>query len=165
VRILTTIARKEAREGDLAGARDYGKHVAKNMGISIVRAGRELEMDEGLLIQHDPVERWWGMEIQFAPALDEVFGVTNNKQTAVKLREPLSHKTPLDRQTFYNDINDDYTPLKPLLKVIDATLTRVRRLKDQKTGERNRATPEPESVSYATQAIQKRGVEGHPAPR
>jgi hypothetical protein len=165
VRVLTTIARKEAREGDLAGARDYGKHVAKNMGISIVRAGRELEMDEGLLIQHDPVERWWGMEIQFAPALDEVFGVTNNKQTAVKLREALSHKTPSDRQAFYNDINDEYTPLKPLLRVIDATLTRVRAaLKDQKTGERTRVAREPESVSYATKAILNRSAEGHPAP-
>jgi len=163
--VFTTIARKEAREGDLAGARDYGKHVARNMGISIVRAGRELEMDEGLLIQHDPVERWWGMEIQFMPALDEVFGVTNNKQTAVKLREALSHKTPSDQQSFYDDISDEYSSLKPLRKVIDSTLKHVRNaLKDQTNGGRKRANPEPESVVPATKAIQKRGAEGHPAP-
>lgn len=163
VRILTTIAREEAREGDLAGARDYGKHVARNMGISIVRAGRELEMDEGLLIQHDPVERWWGMEIQFAPALDEVFGVTNNKQTAVKLREALSHKTPSDQQAFHDDISDEYLSLKPLRKVIDSTLKRVRNaLKKQKEGP-PRNTPEDESVVPATDAIKNRIAKGHSA--
>ena len=163
VRILTTIAREEAREGDLAGARDYGKHVARNMGISIVRAGRELEMDEGLLIQHDPVERWWGMEIQFAPALDEVFGVTNNKQTAVKLREALSHKTPSDQQAFHDDISDEYPSLKPLRKVIDSTLKRVRNaLKKQKEGP-PRNTPEDESVVPATDAIKNRIAKGHSA--
>jgi hypothetical protein len=135
------------------------------MGISIVRAGRELEMDEGLLIQHDPVERWWGMEIQFMPALDEVFGVTNNKQTAVKLREALSHKTPSDQQVFYDDISDEYPSLKPLRKVINSTLKHVRNaLKAQTNGGRKRANPEPESVVPATDAINNRIDNGHSAP-
>ena len=52
-----------------------------------MRAGRELEMDQSWVIAYDPRERWSGMEIEFPPALDEVFGGTNNKQTARYLSE------------------------------------------------------------------------------
>jgi len=31
---------------------------------------------------YDPLERWWGVEVSFQPELDDVFGVTNNKQAA-----------------------------------------------------------------------------------
>jgi hypothetical protein len=30
----------------------------------------------------DPRDRWWGIEVLFEPELDDVFGVTNNKQAA-----------------------------------------------------------------------------------
>ena len=30
----------------------------------------------------DPRDRWWGIEVMFDPELDDVFGVTNNKQAA-----------------------------------------------------------------------------------
>jgi len=64
------------------GRTEYGKHAGRNIGVSIVRAGRELELDGAWAIGYDPVERWWGIEVEFPPALDEVFGVTNNKQAA-----------------------------------------------------------------------------------
>lgn len=64
------------------GAEAYGKHAAQNVGVSVVRAGRELELDDAWANSYDPVERWWGVEVEFPPALDEVFGVTNNKQAA-----------------------------------------------------------------------------------
>ena len=35
----------------------------------------------------NPVERWWGAEIEFPSILDEVFGVTYNKQNATKLAQ------------------------------------------------------------------------------
>ncbi len=64
------------------GDKIYGKHAAKNIGVSLIRAGRELELDGTWAIGYDPRERWWGVEVEFPPALDEVFGVTNNKQAA-----------------------------------------------------------------------------------
>jgi hypothetical protein len=53
----------------------------ENLGISLVRAGREIQVLQPT--------RWftlgnydydWGCEISFSPALDEEFGITNNKQ-------------------------------------------------------------------------------------
>ncbi len=64
------------------GRKPYGRHAAGNVGVSIMRADRELDLDQGWAISYDPTERWWGVEVDFPPALDEIFGVTNNKQAA-----------------------------------------------------------------------------------
>jgi hypothetical protein len=85
--IRLSCAKAKAREKQNAGSTPYGKHAAKNVGISIVRAGRELDMDQTLVIQYDPTERWWGIELEFPPALDELMGVTNNKQSARNLTD------------------------------------------------------------------------------
>lgn len=64
------------------GSKPLGKYVKKLEGISIVRAGREI--DFGIFDFYDrvnnPYHRWWGCEICFNPVLDELFGVSNNKQ-------------------------------------------------------------------------------------
>lgn len=65
-----------------------------NRGISFVRAGREIETVEALprskKDQADGLGRWpllqsyayhYGMEVSFDPVLDEVFGITNDKQS------------------------------------------------------------------------------------
>ena len=75
-------ARKLSPTGVVAGNQPHGKHAARNVGVSVVRAGRELELEQSWVIAYDPRERWWGVEVEFPPSLDEVFGVTNNKQTA-----------------------------------------------------------------------------------
>ena len=82
VTIRFSYAKDEARPSDQAGRLPYGQHAKSNIGVSIVRAGRELELDQGFVLQYDPTERWWGIEVDFPPALDELFGVTNNKQSA-----------------------------------------------------------------------------------
>ena len=68
---------------EAGGASKLGKHAARNVGISLLRANRELELDKSFVIGYDPVERWWGLEVHFDPELDDVFGVTNNKQSAI----------------------------------------------------------------------------------
>lgn len=64
------------------GSYEIGKHVKKLEGISVIRAGREI--DFGIFDYYNPTNepqhRWWGCEIIFEPELDELFGVTNNKQ-------------------------------------------------------------------------------------
>lgn len=87
ITIRFSYAKEQAREHPQAGAQPYGKHAARNVGVSLVRAGRELELDQSWVIQYDPVERWWGVEVEFPPALDELFGVTNNKQSARNFSE------------------------------------------------------------------------------
>lgn len=87
VRVQYSHAKKEARPGVTPGSLPHGKHAGRNSGLSVVRAGRELELDEGFTDPSNPRDRWWGIEIEFPPALDEVFGVTNNKQHAHRLSE------------------------------------------------------------------------------
>ena len=76
----------------LAGVKDrgqttYGRLARDNIGVSVMRAGREIMLDPGWCIGYDPRERWWGAEVEFPPALDELFGVTNNKQAATHFSE------------------------------------------------------------------------------
>lgn len=103
VKIKYSLAKEEARVVRNAGALPHGKHAAKNIGISLVRANRELDLDDSICIKYDPVERWWGIEISFPPALDEVFGVTNNKQYANNFSE-LAH---YDLKDFADEDNGD----------------------------------------------------------
>jgi hypothetical protein len=84
VRFKVSVAKSEVRQA--GGASQIGKHAARNVGVSVVRARRELEINHGFEISYDPRERWWGIEVSFDPGLDDVFGVTNNKQAATAFR-------------------------------------------------------------------------------
>ena len=65
-----------------AGDAPWGKHAERNKGVSVVRARRELEVSLAWVNNYEPEERWWSVEVEFSPVLDEVFGVVNNKQHA-----------------------------------------------------------------------------------
>ena len=79
VRFQFTIAQPEIQ--NLGGNSIQGRHYAKNTGISFVRAGREIDFDGfDFLERSEPRHRWWGAEVRFDPVLDELFGLTNNKQ-------------------------------------------------------------------------------------
>ncbi|MET2946694.1 ATP-binding protein [Vibrio owensii] len=69
------------------GSTDWGKDCKANTGVSIVRAGRELVLRDRFLSQslRESKGRFIGIEVSFPPVLDELFGVTNNKQDAVGL--------------------------------------------------------------------------------
>ena len=65
-----------------AGKLPWGKHADRNKGVSIVRGKRELDLSQAWVNSYEPEERWWSVEVQFDPLLDDVFGVVNNKQHA-----------------------------------------------------------------------------------
>jgi hypothetical protein len=56
--------------------------ISKGAGVSVVRAGREV--DHGWFFlptkRRENYDDWWRCEIQFEPVLDEAFGVTHTKQ-------------------------------------------------------------------------------------
>src|SRR5262249_28800131 len=56
--------------------------LSKGAGVSIVRAGREV--DYGWFFMgskhRENYDDWWRCEIQFDPILDEAFGITHTKQ-------------------------------------------------------------------------------------
>ena len=64
------------------GSAPWGKHADRNKGVSIMRARRELELSLAWVNNYEPEERWWSVEVEFDPILDEIFGVVNNKQHA-----------------------------------------------------------------------------------
>ncbi|UXL29532.1 ATP-binding protein [Stenotrophomonas maltophilia] len=80
VTIVASICKRETRND--GGGTSIGQHAQKNQGISVVRAKRELELNTSFTSSYDTRERWWGIEVLFEPGLDDVFGVTNNKQSA-----------------------------------------------------------------------------------
>ena len=74
------------------GSLPHGGYAGRNMGVSIVRANRELLLDRKFLPLGggDQENRWWGCEIRFEPGLDEAFGVDHNKQMATRISNAAS---------------------------------------------------------------------------
>ena len=58
------------------------KGIVGGGGVSIVRAGREIDYGWHLLggKRRENYDDWWRCEIRFTPELDELFGVTHSKQ-------------------------------------------------------------------------------------
>lgn len=56
--------------------------IAKGAGVSIVRAGREVDYGWFFLggKRRENYDDWWRCEIRFDPVLDEAFGITHTKQ-------------------------------------------------------------------------------------
>ncbi len=143
--VTFSMSTEDARSLPNAGGLPHGKHAANNVGVSVVRAGRELELNSSWTIQYDPRERWWGVEVAFPPSLDDLFGVSNNKQSARNfhqidydaLREPGETDTQmLDR------LMEEEHPLEPVLRLshdIESRLRVIRGLiKVQRAGEREK---------------------------
>ena len=148
VKIRYSVAKEEARQGVNPGQKKHGKHAAKNVGVSVVRAERELELDTTWTTSSDPRERWWGVEIEFPPALDELFGVTNNKQHAHNFSEVAKFdiddllKGGKTITELKEDMEEDEDPRAPLLEIahqIKKTLNVLRALLRAQTASENRA--------------------------
>ena len=155
------------------GSTKYGKHAAKNIGLSIVRARRELDLDPSWALSYDPRERWWGIEVEFPPELDEIFGVTNNKQAATIF----SHMSQFDWETeaepgekymdFKRRLEDEGDPRLALIDIvqyINDQLSKIRkRIWDQTKGKRSRGKrhDEPSADDAATTHWRARAEKGY----
>jgi len=168
-------ARQETVPDDRSdrGSKPYGKHAAKNLGLSIVRAGRELDLDTGWTNSYDPTERWWGVEIDFDPALDEVFGVTNNKQSTTIFSQMAQFDWQSEANAsetlseFIERIKGEGDPralLLPIVEHIRHQIQEVRkRLKKQTAGRRKKEErhDQPSVEDLATSKFNERADQGH----
>lgn len=70
--------------------------IAKNAGVSIVRAGREIDRGWFFMGQKrkENYDDWWRCEVRFDPDLDELFGVTHTKQEIRPIEQLLEILTP-----------------------------------------------------------------------
>jgi hypothetical protein len=176
VKVRYSVAKEEARQGVNPGNKPHGKHAAKNVGVSVVRADRELELDPAWSSASDPRDRWWGVEVDFPPSLDSLFGVTNNKQHAhnfaelAKLNVDDLLKGGLTMIQLKEELAADEDPRAPLLELglqIQKTLHVLRALLRAQTASEERAAKKRhEDVSkspeaQATEVTQKRKEDGH----
>ncbi|WP_318445216.1 ATP-binding protein [Photobacterium leiognathi] len=109
------------------GGTVWGKHCGKNVGVSIIRANRELVLRDSFLTSalRESKGRFIGIEVSFPPTLDAVFGVTNNKQDAVKLIpyeiKNISTQAGFDsEQEYLRDLEENSDSLLQVLKVVGA---------------------------------------------
>ncbi|MCB9764449.1 MAG: ATP-binding protein [Alphaproteobacteria bacterium] len=69
---------------DLPNAEKSARGIVKGAGLSVVRAGREI--DRGWMLfgakRRENYDDWWRCELRFEPCLDEHFGITHTKQQA-----------------------------------------------------------------------------------
>ena len=157
-----------------AGHAPWGKHADHNMGVSLVRAHREIEIDRSWVNGNDPTERWWTVEVDFPTALDEVFGVTNNKQgtmTFQRLAQYDWRREALPGEESVGDVRrrmeedgDHRVYLLELHKQIRNVITAMRpRVKEkiQPRGPRHVPNEDQKADAKATAAIKRRIVEGH----
>ena len=66
----------------LSNKEKRARGIAKGAGVSIVRAGREVDYGWFFLggKRRENYDDWWRCEVQFEPILDEAFGITHTKQ-------------------------------------------------------------------------------------
>jgi len=170
VTVRFAYAREEAREGYNPGSLPHGQHAKRNVGVSIMRAGRELDLDASWSDPSEPRDRWWGVEVSFPPALDDLFGVTNNKQSA----RNFSELSKVDLETFLGDgqtlsaareeLDADEDPRLPLIEIaqhIRSNISTIRRLiRAQTAAPGPRRHQEHRSEEKGTEATRKRIEEG-----
>lgn len=155
------------------GSKTYGKHAAKNLGISIIRAGRELDLDSSWTNSYDPTERWWGVEVEFPPTLDEVFGVTNNKQTTTIFSQMAQFDWKAEANPdealseFIERLKAEGDPRALLLPIVEHIRHQIqqlrKRLKEQTAGRRTKTSRHDESgvEDLATTKFRERAEQGH----
>lgn len=173
ITVSFSLAKPEARQGHNPGGEPHGRHAARNLGVSIVRADRELELDSKWMPSYDPVARWIGIEVDFPPALDEIFGVTNNKQSAAnladlagvekdELAEKHGYKTYHELKDAWREEQDIREPLLVVKDAIETTRgTLMGLLKAQTKGKRGKRRHSKDSAeSKATEATEKRKRDG-----
>lgn len=171
-RVITrfTVAEEGARNRPNPGSTSYGKHAGRNIGVSLVRANRELELESSLTIKYNPTERWWGVEVEFPPSLDEILGVTNNKQAARNFTEAAlvidalgDDKNLAELKEEMSEDNDPRGPLIDIVHLIDRRLKSLRKiLKIQTKGARKRPRYDPNSAEgQATDVTRHRQSEGY----
>ena len=98
---------------DLPGNRPYGQHARKNMGISVIRERREISLENYFVREGGggsiPENRWWGCEVRFDSACDDLFGVDHNKQLVSQFATAMRYLDESDEDTLQlvMDLGDD----------------------------------------------------------
>lgn len=172
VHLRFSVAKSDVRKQPNAGSTPYGKHAKDNIGVSLMRAGRELDLDQSLVNGYDPRERWWGVEVDFPPALDEVFGVTNNKQSARHFSDVTAsieswlNDDARSTAEIIDEMEENEDPMAPLVDIVSDVYRRLRAIRKvleiQTRGQRSSGRRHDDSAeAQATAVTNKLKEEGN----
>lgn len=157
-------AKGDARQpvgGNPAGSQPHGQHANFNLGVSVVRGGREINMDQHLCQTYDPLERWWGVEVEFPPALDEFFGITNNKQEATNF-SVMTKRYGVETQDQPAAVEELDNEDKDMANIVKKIRTRIRHMRTQiKNQERGRRTTSEQRHDPFSEKVRQRERQGH----
>lgn len=155
VEVKASMGRIDAQPGQMAGrGTRQGRMARDQAGISIMRADRELCI-EGTLAS-EATDRWWGLELSFGAELDEVFGVTNNKQDVPYFTQALRMCREFPRlganQAIDQGLFDEDHPISelwPIAQYVFATRNSMlgARKADKNTGEKSKGKKQPGVVA------------------
>jgi hypothetical protein len=101
--------------------------IAKGAGVSIMRAGREIDYGWYFMgtKRKENYDDWWRCEIRFDPDLDEAFGVTHTKQ-GIRPTEALEALLAPDLERIARDLNSkvrrQYAAIKATAKQTSSLL-------------------------------------------
>ena len=178
VKVRYSVATEATRKGVNVGGRPHGKHAGKNIGVSVLRANRELYLDTSWTVGYETRERWWGVEIEFPPSLDDVFGVTNNKQYANNFRElgelditAMLKERGQTIQEYKEELTLEGDPKLHLIEIaidIDNQIKSLRDIIRAQASQLEKAEPstrhkdpENDAEKHATEITNSRSEEGH----
>ncbi|MDI1240045.1 MAG: ATP-binding protein [Polaromonas sp.] len=165
VTIMASICKPETRrEG---GTKPIGQHAQKNQGISVVRSRRELELNHSFTNSYDTRERWWGIEVQFDPGLDDVFGVTNNKQSATGFHRLSIEEDALEEglnvKEYHETLEEDHDPRlamyrisREIEKLLNSMRTQVAKMREGERIHSAKERAENKAEKAATDSVMRR---------
>jgi hypothetical protein len=165
VTIIASICKPEARrEG---GGKAIGQHAQRNKGISVVRSKRELELNHSFTNSYDTRERWWGIEVQFEPGLDDVFGVSNNKQSATGFtnlsEEDDAFEEGLSVKDYHERLEQDRDPQlamyrisREIEKLLHSMRAQVAKMREGERIDTTRERSENKAEKAATDSVTRR---------
>ena len=169
ISVKYSIVKPEALRTDLVtqnpGVTPRGRHARHNIGVSVVREGREIVLEDAFLREggsaENPQNRWWGCEVSFNRSCDELFGVDHNKQMVANFTQAAKTLARDDRarQIILDEmgVDDDkiYTIVGEIRDQTRAMMDKIRKMFAQKRksdGNGGVKTPERKAVKTQTDA-------------
>jgi hypothetical protein len=159
VRIVASMAHPEARPANIrnvGSATHQGEHTRRNRGISVMRADREITLETTYV--YEATDRWWAVEVSFDAALDEIFGVTNNKQevpyftSALKLAMQDGSAASLEDAIESGEFTEDH-PIAELYDVAVKIVHIIRTMRDNQKETRKRRRDNQKKASGGKTAV------------
>ncbi len=155
-----------------------GQHARHNIGVSVVRADREIVLEDAFLREggsaDNPQNRWWGCEVNFKRNCDELFGVDHNKQMVANFtqaakdlaRDDRSSQIVLDELGIEGDdiyiiVGDIRDQTRAMMREIRRMFAQKRKLDGSPDGGK---TPESRAVKTQTEADKNAIADGKEQP-